>query len=172
MIEHLDAADTVGRSCNFKFGTAETEMTEDVPLPWDDTIVTGHSRKCSLPSQKGCEPSPKKSKSETVTTAETATTGKSSTTVTTTTTTTTTTMATAPSQITTRSQTGVASTLKDDTSTEPAAKLAHRKSIKLPALQCVCGKVFENKQYLDLHIGRKHKRKLQLLGIYIYIALL
>ena len=45
MIEHLDAADTVGRSCNFKFGTAETEMTEDVPLPRDDTIVTGHSRK-------------------------------------------------------------------------------------------------------------------------------
>ena len=43
MIEHLDAADTVGRSCNFKFGTAETEMTKDVPLPRDDTIVTGHS---------------------------------------------------------------------------------------------------------------------------------
>ena len=43
MIEHLEAADTVGRSCNFKFGTAETEMTEDVPLPRDDTIVTGHS---------------------------------------------------------------------------------------------------------------------------------
>ena len=37
MIEHLDAADTVGRSCNFKIGTAETEMTEDVPLPRDDT---------------------------------------------------------------------------------------------------------------------------------------
>ena len=133
MIEHLEAADTVGRSCNFKFGTAETEMTEDVPLPRDDTIVTGHSRKHSLPSQKGCEPSPKKSKSETVTTA---TTGESSTTVTTTTTTTTT-MATLPSQISTRSQTGVASTSKDDTSTEPAAKLTHRKSIKLPALQCV-----------------------------------
>ena len=82
MIEHLEAADTVGRSCNFKFGTAETEMTEDVPLPRDDTIVTGHSRKRSLPSQKGCEPSPKKSKSETVTTA---TTGESSMTVTTTT---------------------------------------------------------------------------------------
>ena len=63
MIEHLEAADTVGRSCNFKFGTAETEITEDVPLPRDDTIVTGHSRKRSLPSQKGCEPSPKKSKS-------------------------------------------------------------------------------------------------------------
>ena len=154
MIEHLDTADTVGRSCNFKFGTAETKMTEDFPLPRDDTIVTGHSRKHSLPSQKGCEPSPKKSKSETVTTAETATTGESSTTVTTTTTTT---MATAPSQITTRSQTGVASTSKDDTSTKPAAKLAHRKSIKLPALQCVCWKVFENKQYLDLHIGWKHK---------------
>ena len=92
MIEHLEAADTVGRSCNFKFGTAETEMTEDVPLPWDDIIVTGHFRKRSLPSQKGCEPSPKKSKSETVTT------------------TTTTTMATAPSQISTGSQTGVAST--------------------------------------------------------------
>ena len=59
MIEHLEAADTVGRSCNFKFGTAETEMTEDVPLPQDDTIVTGHLRKRSLPSQKGCEPSPK-----------------------------------------------------------------------------------------------------------------
>ena len=43
MIEHLEAADTVDRSCNFKFGTAETEMTEDVPLPRDDTIVTGHS---------------------------------------------------------------------------------------------------------------------------------
>ena len=62
MIEHLEAADTVGRSCNFKYGTAKTEMTEDVPLPWDDTIVTGHSRKHSLPSQKGCEPSPKKIK--------------------------------------------------------------------------------------------------------------
>ena len=134
MIEHLEAADTVGRSCNFKYGTAETEMTEDVPLPRDDTIATGHSRKRSLPSQKGCEPSPKKSKSETVTTAETATTGKSSTTVTTTTTTTTTTMATVPSQITTGSETGVASTSKDDTSTKPAAKLAHHKSIKLPAL--------------------------------------
>ena len=155
MIEHLEAADTVGRSCNFKFGTAETEMTEDVPLPQDDTIVTGHSRKRSLPSEKGCEPSPKKSKSETVTTA---TTGESSTTVTTTT------MATAPSQISTRSQTGVASTSKDDTSTEPAAKLAHHKSIKLPALQCVCGKVFENKQYLDLHIGRKHKENFSCSG--------
>ena len=131
MIEHLEAADTVGRSCNFKFGTAETEMTEDVPLPQDDTIVTGHSRKRSLPSEKGCEPSPKKSKSETVTTA---TTGEPSMTVTTTTPTTT--MATAPSQISTRSQTGVASTSKDDTSTEPAAKLAHRESIKLPTLQC------------------------------------
>ena len=43
MIEHLEAADTVDRSCNFKFGTAETEITEDVPLPRDDTIVTGHS---------------------------------------------------------------------------------------------------------------------------------
>ena len=160
MIEHLEAADTVGRSCNFKFDTAETEMTEDVPLPWDDTIVTGHSRKRSLPSEKGCEPSPKKSKSETVTTA---TTGESSMTVTTTTTTTTT-MATAPSQISTRSQTGVASTSKDDTSTAPAAKLAHRKSIKLPALQCVCGKVFENKQYLDLHIGRKHKENFSCSG--------
>ena len=134
MIEHLNAADTEGRSCNFKFGTAETEMTEDVPLPRDDTIVTGHSRKRSLPSEKGCEPSPQKSKSETVTTA---TTGESSTTVTTTTTTTTTTMATAPSQISTRSEKGVASTSKDDTSTEPAAKLAHRKSIR-PSRFTVC----------------------------------
>ena len=141
-------------------------MTKDVPLPRDDTIVTGHSQKRSLPSQKGCEPSPKKSKSETVTTAETVTTGESSMTVTTTTTTitTTTTMATAPSQITTRSQTAVASTSKDDTSTEPAAKLAHRKSIKLPALQCVCGKVFENKQYLDFHIGWKHKESFSCSG--------
>ena len=49
MIEHLEAADTVGKSCNFKFGTAETELTEDVALPRDDTIVTGHSRKRSLP---------------------------------------------------------------------------------------------------------------------------
>ena len=160
MIEHLDAADTVGKSCNFKIGTAETEMTEDVPLPRDDTIVTGHSRKRSLPSEKGCEPSPKKSKSEPVTTA---TTGESSMTVTTTTTTTTT-MATAPSQISTRSKTGVASTSKDDTSTEPAAKLAYRKSIRFPALQCVCGKVFENKQYLDLHIGRKHKKNFSCSG--------
>ena len=165
MIEHLEAADSVGRSCNFKFGTAETEMTEDVPLPQDDTIVTGHSRKQSLPSEKGCEPSPKKSKtdtgtSETVTTAETATTGESSMTVTTTTTT----MATAPSQMTTRSQTGVASTLTADTSTQPAPKLAHRKSIKLLALQCVCGKVFENKQYLDLHIGQKHKENFSCSG--------
>ena len=60
MIEHLEAANTVGKSCNFKFGTAETEMTEDVALPRDDTIVTGHSQKHSLPSQKGCEPSPPK----------------------------------------------------------------------------------------------------------------
>ena len=144
MIKHLEAADSVGRTCNFKFGSAETEITEDVPLPRDDTIVTGHSRKCSLPTEKGCEPSPKKAKTDT------ATTGESSTTVTTTTTT----MATAPSQINTRSQTGVASTLTADTSTQPAPKVAHRKSTKLPALQCVCGKVFENKQYLDLHIGR------------------
>ena len=157
MIEHLEVTDTVGRSCNFKFGTAETEMTEDVALPCDDTIVTGHSQKHSLPSEKGCEPSPKKSKtdtgtSETVTTAETATTGETSMTVTTTTT-----MATAPSQMTTRLQTAVASTSTGGTSTEPAPKLTHRKSIKLPALQCVCGKVFESKQFLDLHIGWKHK---------------
>ena len=150
MIEHLEAADSVGRTCNFKFGSDETEITEDLPLPRDDTIVTGHSRKCSLPTEKGCEPSPKKAKTDT------ATTGESSTTVTTTTTTTT--MATAPSQMNTRSQTGVASTLTADTSTQPAPKVAHRKSTKLPALQCMCGKVFENKQYLDLHIGRKHKQ--------------
>ena len=43
MIEHLEAADTVAKSCNFKFGTAETELTENVALPCDDTIVTGHS---------------------------------------------------------------------------------------------------------------------------------
>ena len=43
MIEHLEAADTVVKSCNFKFGTAETELTENVALPCDDTIVTGHS---------------------------------------------------------------------------------------------------------------------------------
>ena len=162
MIEHLEAADSVGRTCNFKFGSAETEITEDVPLPRDDTIVTGHSRKRSLPTEKGCEPSPKKAKTDTATTgessttAETATTGESSTTVTTTTTTTT--MATAPSQMNTRSQTGVASTSTADTSNQPAPKVAHCKSTKLPALQCVCGKVFENKQYLDLHIGRKHKQ--------------
>ena len=161
MIKHLEAADSVGRTCNFKFGSAETEITEDVPLPRDDTIVTGHSRKCSLPTEKGCEPSPKKAKTDTATTgessttAETATTGESSMTVTTTTTTT---MATAPSQMNTRSQRGVASTLTADTSTQPAPKVAHRKSTKLPALQCVCGKVFENKQYLDLHIGQKHKQ--------------
>ena len=75
----------------------------------------------------------------------------------TTTSTSTTTMATAPSQRNTRSQAGVASTSTADTSTS-APKVAHRKSTKLPALQCVCGKVFENKQYLDLHIGRKHKQ--------------
>ena len=28
-------------------------------MPRDDTIVTGHSRKRSLPTEKGCEPSPK-----------------------------------------------------------------------------------------------------------------
>ena len=56
MIEHLEAADTVGKSCNFKFGTAETELTENVALPRNDTIATGHSRKHSLPSHKGCEP--------------------------------------------------------------------------------------------------------------------
>ena len=54
MIEHLEAADSVGRTCNFKFGSAETEITEDVPLPRDDTIVTGHSRKRSLSTEKGC----------------------------------------------------------------------------------------------------------------------
>ena len=43
MIEHLEAADSLGRTCNFKFGSAESEITEDVPLPWDDSIVTGHS---------------------------------------------------------------------------------------------------------------------------------
>ena len=170
MIEHLEAADTVGKSCNFKFGTAETEMTEDVALPHDDTIVTGHSRKRSLPSQKGYEPSTKKSAtdtrtSETVTTAETVTTGETSTTVTTTT------MATAASQMTTRLQTAVASTSTAGTSTDPALtgtgadpQLAHRKSIKLPALQCVCGKVFESKQFLDLHIGWKHKENFCCLG--------
>ena len=67
MIEHLEAADSVGRTCNFKFGSAETEITEDVPLPRDDTIVTGHSRKRSLPTEKGCEPSPKKAKMDTET---------------------------------------------------------------------------------------------------------
>ena len=176
MIEHLEAANTVAKSCNFKFGTAETELTENVALPRDDTIVTGHSQKHSLPSQKGCEPSPKKSAtdtrtSETVTAAETVTTGETSMTVTTTTTTTTTTMATAASQMTTRLQTAVASTSTGGTvsSTDPASKdpastgtgaaqkLAHRKSMKLPPLQCVCGKVFESKQFLDLHIGQKHK---------------
>ena len=45
MIEHLEAADSLGRTCNFKFGSAESEITEDVPLPRDDSIVTGHSRK-------------------------------------------------------------------------------------------------------------------------------
>ena len=183
MIEHLEAANTVGKSCNFKFGTAETELTEDVALPRDDTIVTGHSRKHSLLSEKGCEPSPKKSAtdtrtSETVTAAETVTTGETSMTVNTTTTTTTTTMATAASQMTTRSQTAVASTSTGGavSSTDPASKdpastgtgaapkLAHRKSIKLPPLQCVCGKVFESKQFLDLHIGRKHKENFGCLG--------
>ena len=33
MIEHLEAADSLGRTCNFKFGSAESEITEDVPLP-------------------------------------------------------------------------------------------------------------------------------------------
>ena len=73
-------------------------------------------------------------------------------------------MATAASQMTTRSQTAVASTSMGGTSTDPAStgtgtapKLAHRKSIKLPALQCVCSKIFESKQFLDLHIGQKHK---------------
>ena len=87
------------------------------------------------------------------------------------TTTTTTTMATAALQMTTRWQTAVASSSTGGTvsSTDPASKdpastgtgaapkLAHRKSIKLPPLQCVCGKVFESKQFLDLHIGQKHK---------------
>ena len=67
-------------------------------------------------------------------------------------------MATAPSQMNTRSQAGVASTWTADTSTQSAPKFAHRKSTKLLALQCVCGKVFENKQYLDLHIGQKHNK--------------
>ena len=81
-----------------------------------------------------------------------------------TTTTTTTTMVTASLQMTTTSQTPVASTSMGGTSTEPAPKLAHRKSIKLPALQCVCGKVFENKQFLDLHIGQKHKENFSCSG--------
>ena len=51
-----------------------------------------------------------------------------------------------------------------DTSTQPAPKVAHCKSIKLPALQCMCGKVFESKQYLDLHIGRKHKQNFSCSG--------
>ena len=54
MIKHLEAADSLGRTCNFKFGSAESEITEDVPLPRDDSIVTGHSRKRSLPTEKGC----------------------------------------------------------------------------------------------------------------------
>ena len=90
--------------------------------------------------------------------------------------TTTTTMATAASQMTMRSQTAVASTSMGGTSTDPASKdpastgtgaapkLAHRKSIKLPALQCVCGKIFESKQFLDLHIGRKHKENFSCSG--------
>ena len=122
MIEHLEAADSLGRTCNFKFGSAESEITEDVPLPRDDSIVTGHSRKRSLPTEKGCEPSPKKAKTDTATT-------ESSTTVTTTSTTTTT-MATAPSQTNTTSQAGVASTSTADTSTQSAPKVAHRKSTK------------------------------------------
>ena len=135
MIEHLEAADSLGRTCNFKFGSAESEITEDVPLPRDDSIVTGHSRKRSLPTEKGCEPSPKKAKTDTATTE--------SSTIVTTTSSTTTTMATAPSQTNTRSQAGVASTSTADTSTQSAPKVAHRKSTKLPALQCVCGKAFE-----------------------------
>ena len=172
MIEHLEATDTVGKSYNFKFGTAETELTEDVALPHDDTIVTGHSRKHSLPLEKGCEPSPKKSApdtrtSETVTAAEIVTTGETSMTVTTTT------MATAESQMTMRSQTAVASTSTAGTSTDPASKdpastgtgdapdapqLAHRKSIKLPALQCVCGKIFERElQLLGESCGKRQR---------------
>ena len=60
MIEHLEAADSVGRTCNFKFGSAETEITEDVPLPRDDTIVTGHSRNILFLLKKAVSLHPKK----------------------------------------------------------------------------------------------------------------
>ena len=62
MIEHLEAADSVGRTCNFKFGSAETEITEDVPLPRNDTIVTGHSRNVLFLLKKSVSLHPKKLK--------------------------------------------------------------------------------------------------------------
>ena len=98
---------------------------------------------------------------ETITTAETVTSS-------TVTSTTTTTMATAASQITTRSKTAVASTSTGATSTQSTSistgatpTLAHHKSIHLPALQCV---IFESKNFLDLHIARKHKDNFSCLG--------
>ena len=101
---------------------------------------------------------------ETITTSEAVT----SSTVTSTTPTTT---ATAASQIMTRSKTAVAptstgatSTHATSTSTGATPTLAHRKSIHLPALQCVCGKIFESKHFLDLHIARKHKENFSCLG--------
>ena len=73
-------------------------------------------------------------------------------------------MATAASQIMTRSKTAVASTSTGATSTQSTSistgatpTLAHHKSIHLPALQCVCGKIFESKNFLNLHIAWKHK---------------
>ena len=62
MIEHLEAADSLGRTCNFKIGSAESEITEDVPLPWDRYYCNRAFPKRSLPTEKGCEPSPKKLK--------------------------------------------------------------------------------------------------------------
>ena len=187
MLEHLEAADTIAKTCNFKFGMAEIQVSEEVALPRNDRIITGHSCKHHAPVEKGCKPSPKKTATATTTTA-TITTAATVTSSTVTTTSTTTTTATAASQITTRSKiavaststgatstgatststgatsTGATSTSTGATSTGATSTLAHWKSIHLPALQCVCGKIFETKHFLNLHIAQKHKENFSCSG--------
>ena len=60
MMALLEVVDTVGKTCNFKFGTAEIQVSEEVSLPCNDRIITGHSCKHCAPVENGCEPSPKK----------------------------------------------------------------------------------------------------------------
>ena len=167
MIEHLQAADNVAKTCNFKLSTAEIQVAEQVALPHDDRILTDHSHKHGAPVEKGCEPSLKKTATTSSATTTTATTTTAATATATVTSSTVTATTTAPSQVTTRSKTAVAvstASTTGSTSTGTTLPLPHRKSIHLPAKRCVCGKVFETKHYLNLHIGRKHKENYSCLG--------